>query len=215
MAAPTIGVTDIQVKIGDEYFTAAEGATSADAVVHVPFGAKLGAVVIKTKASAASSLYLSSEVDTERYAAVPTVAADLTDGAATPAVVTFNLTEKISFCISAAATTTIAVGTELSSYTLEVIADLDKIETINSFTLGLGNCIVYNISKYRYPKPVSGPTGIPLPKGGMAVLNATVKGGYGFYFDPATSRLIVYGGASGAETSDTTQVFATVIMLKQ
>ncbi len=214
MAAPSLTLSNVKVIVGETAYAAAQGATSADAVVHVPYGTDLSALTINALAGAKSSLFLSNTAGTIASAVINTTAGVLKKDGETAAAV-FDLSSKINFYIAAYNAADITTGFaaaagDTGSYTLEVIADLDKMDVFSSFTVGLGNSIIYNLSKYTYTTG-----GIQLPKGGLAVINATVKGGYAYYYDPLTAKFIVYGGQSGAESAANAQITATIVMLRK
>lgn len=214
-AGPTISA--FSVTLGAKPYSASAFA-NGKITITLPAVYKLSGLTVTMTASGAGNIYLSKEKDAVPYTSIA--------GSSSAALgKTFSLYNGMPIYTTASAVTkmteAIADGTDenyaLTTYVLDITFDEDQdlIEELRSFTVGLGNCSVYNIIKYAYPKPVSGDTGIPLPKGGLGVVSVSVKGGYSAYFDPATSRLIVYGGASGAETSNGTNVYATVVMLRQ
>ena len=214
-AGPTFSA--FSVTLGAKPYSAS-AFTDGKITITLPAKYKLEDLTVTVTASGEGKVYLSKEAGAEPYTSIA--------GSSSAALgATFDLYNGMPIYTTAKQVTemteAIANGTDasysLTTYVLDITFDEDQdtIAELPSFTLGLGNCTVYNIIKYAYPKPVSGDTGIPLPKGGLGVISVSVKGGYSAYFDPVTSRLIVYGGDSGAETSNGTNVYATVVMLRR
>jgi hypothetical protein len=222
--APTITATDISVKVGESYVTAAAGSETGQIVAHVDFGTAVNNMVVKGKASAASYVYLSAEVGSLPVCEIPaTTAADLTK--------TFNFSNTVSIYIADKTdatldSTTHAIGEEttlISEYFISVIPDLNKIVRMDSFTVGMSNVKAYDISKYKY---VTG--GIPLVNdvalanmgGVLGVVSASIVksdlagGPYYWFYDKANDKLVLYS-AVGTQLSANTEVSGTVILMKQ
>ena len=242
MAAPTISKLGLKVGAGASATYPEFTLTSSDFAMSVDYGTELSNRTLAGYASAKSYIYLSKDVGTKPFAQIDvtgttatTVDAEdvikkIVDGSATEDAAPFDLYKKLTIYVIAVANTdldtdgvitaAVAAG-DIGTYTITITADLNKIVARNSFTVGLGNTVVLEMSKVSYAT------------GGVDISKAMAKTvGPKFYcmmradvwdstpkmypacYNTATGKVMVFQGLNGAELSASTTIFGTLMLLK-
>lgn len=171
--------------------------------------------------SVACYMYLSDEAGSLPVGEIGTTAANTNDKWELSTPLTFYAVAKDDATLGA----NNAIGdstTDIAEVTVVMIADLNKIVRIDSFTLGLGNMKAYDFSKCVY---ATGGIGFDADIGSDSVggvlgmfsanfVKSDLSAHYGGYYDKENKKIVLYK-ADGSQVAADTEVAGTVLLLRR